>query len=445
MHKQFNFVAKISAIAILIAAAPLAARGEANQRTEKVQSPPLGWTPVCIGRLVVTLPSSTEFAASRIGFDKPYAFDGIEDPQAWGEISWGGASLSETAPANSEGLRDVLSEAKGDLWTPDVFKKAIASSAKKLERWRSSRDEYKNSKEREDYFKETLAEKEQDHQELVIASRVTGVATSVSKYEFAIRPYTTAYSVGYWDQTDRRIRTFKGPLANLEPNSPEAAANQLRNLRHAYSPRLPMEIPSKPGFCSNFGFFDESSALDPGAKLKVPFRLQQYPNLLFFLSTEPASGKGPASILDVPDLAIGNAQLNTVGIKARHGADKVQILGSPGRIYAQEYGPNCASKNDCRPADQAYEIHAESFGQVGRIDRPHVMLYMVAATSDEYKSQRKAIPGNPKYNTPDRPALKGMVPPPYQVGRKIFDQVLSSIRVRPGAITERVSQIELKN
>jgi hypothetical protein len=59
---------------------------------------------------------------------------------------------------------------------------------------------------------------------------------------------------------------------------------------------------------------------------------------------------------------------------------------------------------------------------------------MVAATSDEYKAKRKPDPGNPTYNTPERPALKGHVPPPYKVGREIFDQVLRSIRVRPGAI-----------
>ena len=92
---------------------------------------------------------------------------------------------------------------------------------------------------------------------------------------------------------------------------------------------------------------------------------------------------------------------------------------------ASSSGLNCASKYDCHPTDHAYEIYAETFGEVGRLDRPRLTLYMVAATSDEYKAKRKSLPDNPSYKTPQRPALKGHVPPPYKIGRDIFDRVLN--------------------
>lgn len=280
---------------------------------------------------------------------------------------------------------------------------------------------------------------------MVYGYKVTGVATTLDKNEFAIRSTGDSYSVGYWDPRDQRIRTFKGPLSNLSPENPEAAARELRRWRADYQARLPTEIPTKPGFCTSFGFLAESNGTTAEAQAKVAFRLKEHPNLLFFLSTKPSTARGAISILDVPGLAIDKAELDLIGIKARHGSDKVQILGSPGRVYAQEYGPNCASKDDCRPADQAYEIHAETFGEAGRLDRPHLTLYMVAANSDEYKTKRKAEPDNPSYNTPQRAALKGHVPPPYKVGREIFDHVLRSIRIRPGAVATNEKTVIAKD
>jgi len=38
------------------------------------------------------------------------------------------------------------------------------------------------------------------------------------------------------------------------------------------------------------------------------------------------------------------------------------------------------------------------------------------------------------HDKPDRPALSGRVPAPFKEGEQIFEQVLRSIRVRPGAI-----------
>jgi hypothetical protein len=427
-------ISRLYSFVTLIGIASTAGCGESSAGLSVKPVAQDGWSTFCMGRLLVSLPPSAELAAGEVKFNDAYGFAGIENVQTWGRSRWGNAEFSESVPTDSARLQKVFSEAKAGLRSGDSNKHAILEARKDVDRWRGKVAKSEPGKSAE-LFKEILASKEQLLKELTTESTAVGVATSVSNVEFAVRPYDSEFAVGFWDPKDQRIRTVKGELQSLEPKGPDAAANELRRWRTIYTARIPSEIPAKPGFCSSFGFFDESKEIDAKAKAKIPFRLKEHPNLLFFLSTEPASEDGPANILDLPDMAIGRAQLDLIGVKARHGADKVKILGSPGRVYAQEYGPNCASKDDCRPADQAYEIHAETFGEAGRLDRPHLILYMVAATSDEYKAKRKPVPGNPRYNTPERPALKGHVPPPYKVGREIFDQVLRSIRIRPGAIS----------
>lgn len=432
MHKTRISLSKKLLAITLILALPNVALSQGTKNIDRSASA-LGET-VCLGRLLVSLPMSAEFAEGGITFESAYGFNGIKNVQAQGDVTWGGAMFNETAPTDLSALRDVLSQAKAKLRSSNLYKGEIADARQDVDRWRD-KVKHAGSGDESELFKKILREKEDVYRDLLFGAKVSGVATSVAKNEFAVRPFGVGYAVGFWDAKDRRIRTFKGDLKNQTPESPEAAALELRRWREVYRSRTPEEIPAGAGFCSSFGFFDETKGADQQARMKIPFRMKQYPNLLFYLSTEPTSVSAPVSILDLPDLAIGQAELDTIGVKVRHEPDKVQILGTPGRVYAQEYGPNCASKNDCRPPDQAYEIHAETFGEAGHLERPHLVLYMVAATSDEYKVQRKAIVGNPSYNTPERPALKGTVPPSYKVGREIFDQVLQSIRVRPGAIS----------
>ena len=426
----------------LILLTPLTACQE-TKHGSNAGKPKSEWETVCVGRLLVSVPQSTQFAEGAIKFDPIYTFDRIENTKAWGEVRIADTSLGETAPTDESKLKVVMDLGKADLRPADYHKRIIENAKENVAEWKEYVANADSSEEAEQNQK-ILARKEEQLKALIYRYKVTGVATTLEKNEFAIRSKGDSYSVGYWDPKDKRIRTFKGPLNNLSPENPEAAARELRRWRAVYQSRLPTEIPATPGFCTSFGFLAEDNGTTAEAQAKVAFRLTEHPNLLFFLSTKPSTSGGAISILDVPDLAIDKAQLDLIGIKARHGADEIQILGSPGRVYAQEYGPNCASKDDCRPADQAYEIHAETFGQAGRLDRPHLTLYMVAANSDEYKAKRKALPNNPSYNTPERPALKGHVPPPYKVGREIFDQVLSSIRIRPGAVAANEKQASKK-
>lgn len=386
-----------------------------------------------MGRMLVDLPPATHFAASKVQFDGVYAFDGIGNVETWGTTKWGNANFVETMPTNRDALKRIKSDAQRDLIAAKDYPGLIAERRAEVTHWQEKMTGVTAPDELA-FYRKTAAEEENRLQGLVKRAKVSGVAKNVESDEFAVRPLSDQYIVGFWDAKDRRIRTFSAESADMKPDSPEAAGKELRRWRSIYEARLPTEIPAKPGFCSSFGFFNEGNGPDVNAEMKIPFRLKQYPNLLFYLEAKPSETPASANIFDLPDTGVSRAHLEVIGIKHRHGPRKVQILGTPGRVYGQEYGPNCASKNDCRPADQAYEIHAETLGEVDRLDRPHLTLYMVAATSDEYKAKRKPSRGEPSYNTPARPALRGLEPPPFSKGQEIFEQVLHSIRMRPGAI-----------
>jgi hypothetical protein len=207
-------------------------------------------------------------------------------------------------------------------------------------------------------------------------------------------------------------------------------------MRKTYHPRAPTDIPATPGFCTYYGFIDEPRQAEMNVHMRVPIQIKQYPNLILALEMEPANSDGPRDIQKLPSMDTAHNALDKIGVKRTHGPKALQILGTPGRSYAQEYGDNCSSTS-CRPADQAYDMEARTFGNPDRADQPQLLLHMTAATSDDYKLKRPAEPKG--YNVPDRPALSGHVPPPFEVGRDIFDQVLRSIRLRPGAIAAQGS------
>ena len=79
--------------------------------------------------------------------------------------------------------------------------------------------------------------------------------------------------------------------------------------------------------------------------------------------------------------------------------------------YLEENGPATA-----------YEFEAEVMGVPGQTDRPHIKLQMGAALAD--------APDLRKGQEPIRPALKGQVPPSFEEGLKIFEEVVKSVRLR---------------
>jgi hypothetical protein len=244
------------------------------------------------------------------------------------------------------------------------------------------------------------------------------------------------YTLGFLDAHDQRVRTFSSDRITSKIDSVEGAAEEYRRMRESYHVRAPTDIPTTPGFCTYYGFINEPKQAEADVHMRVPIQIKQYPNLILALEMEPANPDGPRDIQKLPSMDTAHNALDKIGVKRTHGPKAVQILGTPGRSYAQEYGDNCSSTS-CRPADQAYDMEARTFGNPDRADQPQLLLHMTAATSDDYKLKRPAEPKG--YNVPDRPALSGHVPPPFEVGQEIFTQVLRSIRVRPGAIAGQVA------
>ncbi|NRR33416.1 hypothetical protein HSX11_24890 [Oxalobacteraceae bacterium] len=389
-----------------------------------------GWKTVCIGRFLVDLPPSAELGATKVKYGGAYGFSGINNTGSWGTLRWEGGKIAETMPTDFAGFDDVRIEAKSNLITPEMYKKLIQYREKDVAYWinrsaKSPADEVVSDL-------ESLKSAETELQDVIHASKISKEAELQDKNGFAIR-LDDEYIVGFRDLKDQRVRTFSGGLSKSENESGKGIYEKYENVRKSYHPRAPTDIPAGPGFCTNYGFIEEPQSATVNVEMRVPIQIKELPNLLLVLEMEPASPDGPRNIQKIPNMDTGHIQLDKVGIKQKHGPKAEQILGTPGRSYAQEYGDNCSSTS-CRPADQAYDMEAKTFGEPGRVDRPQLTLLMIAATSDDYKLKRPAQPNEPSYNTPSRPALSGHVPPPFKVGQEIFEQVLHSIRLRPGAI-----------
>jgi hypothetical protein len=391
-------------------------------------SRPDGWKTVCIGRFLIDLPASAELGAAKAEYDSSYGFAGINTGNAWGTLRYGDVKITETVAAGTTGLSNIRRQAKAQVLPPESFKKLIKAReddvAYVVRRMaKSSAQSAADDQELLDNYKKVL-------REVVYNAKVSGEAKLDDPEGFAIR-LGPEYILGFQGK-DQRVRTFSGEHMKSKLDSVQGAAEEYRRMRASYRPRLPTDVPDAPGFCTYYGFIDEPQQAEANVQMRVPIQIKQYPNLILALGMEPAHPDSPPNIQKFPNMDAGRNVLDKVGVKRTHGPKAEQILGMPGRSYAQEYGDNCSSTS-CRPADQAYDMEARTFGEAGRVDRPRLILHMTAATSDDYKLKRPAQPKG--YNVPDRPALSGHVPPPFEVGKQIFDQVLRSIRLRPGAIT----------
>lgn len=390
---------------------------------------PTGWDTICLDRFLIDAPSTVEMGAAEAEPKSVYGFAGIEDIGG-GALRWGKVSVLETVPTVAAGYETVHQGARPIRVTLPQYKAAAAEHKKVIQSWV---DRTKSGTENEIATAQRIVEKEKkDFDADQYGFNVSGEAELPEKFAFAIRR-DNDFTLGYLDSVDHRVRKFEGKLTHPELESPEAAAEEYKRFRRIYHARSPSAIPATPGYCTSFGFIDEPDGPEIDIELKLPFRIEKYPNLIFTLTLTPASIHTARDIQKLPNMDARNAKLDLIGVKGSYGPVKETILGTPGRSFGQEYGPNC-SATSCRPPDQAYDIEAETFGVPGRVDRPHLILHMTAATSDDYKLKRPFIPKEPSYNKPDRPALSGHVPPPFKEGQKIFEQVLRSIRLRPGAI-----------
>lgn len=421
--------ATLCALALVV----LSACGKASERQNAGNAPyatPPGYQTVCVDRVLVDVPETVEIGATRAIYNGAYRFDGIEGANGWGELSWGNVAISETVPTTEEGYMSVYHGVRGTVISSPEHKGKFEEEEEDIEHWTmraKSGTPGEIASAKNILLKKKMALEASRH-----GFRVSGETKLADPHAFAFRR-SDEFSTGYLDTVDQRIRTFDGKrVSHLELESPEAAAEEYRRFRRIYHRRLPTDIPTTPGYCTAFGVIDEPGGPEPKTSLRLPFRSLKYPNLIFVLTLSPAEAGDNKNIQKVPNMGI-DGQMQLLGGKNDFGPVKETILGAPGRTFGLEYGPNC-SATSCRPADQAYEIEAETYGVAGRPDQPHLILHLTAATSDDYRLKLPAQPDDPSYNTPSRPALSGKVPPPFKEGKKIFAEVLHSIRLRPGAI-----------
>jgi hypothetical protein len=391
-------------------------------------SHPDGWKTICLGRFLIDLPPSAELGATKAEYDEIYRFKGITTGSAWGSLRYGEVEIAETVPSGIADLEEVRLGAKAKVISPEVFKKLIAAREEDVAYVADRMS--KSSAEDAVADAGLLGREKRALAAVIYNSKVSGEAKLDDRHGFAIR-MGPRYIVGFLDSLDQRVRTFSSDRITSKIDSVLGAAEEYQRMRKTYHSRAPTDIPTGPGFCTYYGFIDEPGQAEANVQMRVPIQIKQYPNLILALDMEPAHPDSPKNIQKFPNMDTAHNALDKIGVKRTHGPKAEQILGTPGRSYAQEYGDNCSSTS-CRPADQAYDMEARTFGEPGRIDRPKLILHMTAATSDDYKLKRPAQPQG--YNVPDRPALSGHVPPPFEVGQEIFEQVLLSIRVRPGAI-----------
>lgn len=407
-----------------------AACSNEHSTVAKNKAPTEGWEAICIGHLTMELPKQTIIGATPTKIGAPAKFEGIAGGgDFWGKLRYDSMEVTETYPDTINGFEPLIAQAVGGAVTPEELALQTKAMREEIRTW-----EGKVSKSGSDFQRGILKKKQTAFDDFVLAIRVSGVAKLNDPNAFAVREHKN-FVVGFRDAADSRIRFFTGELSSLEPLSPIAAAIELDQLRKKYQARSPSKIPSSPGFCTAFGFINEPSGPAGAFEFRVPFQLKQYPNLLFYLEMAPGEPVEPRDSKGTFNKNSVYAMMTPSGVKEHHGPRSVKILGMHGTKIAREYGPICSKDGDCTPADRAYDFQADLPGEEGRADRPRLTLHMSALHAnvpEKSTTQEQSGVWRSKADL-GSPALKGHTPPSFEVGREIFEHVLNSIRVRPGA------------
>jgi len=389
---------------------------------------PDGWQTACVDRFLFDVPKPLELSAASPKYKGGHSLEGMEFGSDG--VHYAGYELFETTPTDLSRFSEIYRASKKSLMSAADYKNGI----------KHVQDDFvfmsdvakRNGGDANAAIRNFKEISDDNISKLRYGLKVSGEKFLKKEKTFFVRR-EDEFTVGYYDSTDNRARIIEGVISkNAEP-SPQAAYALLEEFRGNYQKRSTLEVPNIPGFCTNFGFIRENKKPEDKSRTEILFHSRTYPGLVFKLLIEPSRQRGHQNIQDLPKMDSDNARLHLVGVRKIHGPVPTTISGSPGRIMAHEYGDNC-SKYSCRPADQAYDLEAETFGEPGRLDRPHIILNMTAATPDDYRLKLPAQPNEPSYNQSIRPALSGKVPPPFAEGKAIFEQVLRSIRFRTGAI-----------
>jgi hypothetical protein len=375
---------------------------------------------ICLERLLVDMPADVEISGSRLKYQGGIGFPGIEKVagvSGVGSTVWRDVTIDETLPGDEAGFAIVHSGARAKTGgSQNMANSAIAGAGRRMKWWTEdiaksrSEDDRKTAQERLDKERRDLAKARQD-------VKNSGDAKLDKTNAFATRR-NDEFALGYLDPTDHRVRVFDGPLEHPEIPGPQAAAAEFERWQRIYHRREPTEIPTTPGYCTGHGFVDEPDGPQP-SQFELAFRSLKYPNLLFtlYISSAGDATAPKRNIQKLPDMNIyGGSTVSFAAAKHTIGPSAITIAGMPGRWFAAIQNAGCKD-GKCWGEDSAYDIEAMTLGEPGRADRPRMTLLM-----------RAAMP------TARRPGLEGKEPPPFKEGESVFNQVLQSIRLRPGAI-----------
>ena len=437
MFKSNKAWQTLAVVAVFVLSLPMTACSQSSSVRSGEQ-----WQPVCLDRFVIEVPPSVEVGASNVVYQGGYNFPGVKSIGATG-IKWNGATLDETHVTDTNGFEAIYLSAARALPNAKPFiettKQEIQSREDDIRRWKKQLASGTGTADERVDTQRMIDSTSTEIQDIIRTQKVSGIAQMSSQDAFAVRRRDT-YSVGYLDPTDHRVRYFEGQLSPSEAaiESPEVAAQEFERFRRIYHRRDVNEIPTTPGYCTAHGFIDEPAGYKPqeGDALNLPFRSLKYPNLVFILIVDSANPNRPRNAMEqenpnvvttkdlqnLKGMAAAGALAALGQIKRTYGPKRIEMAGqSGGRLYGREYH-NKGYLEENGPAT-AYEFEAEVMGEPGRTDRPHIKLQMGAALAD--------APDLPKGQEPIRPALKGQVPPSFEEGLKIFEEVVKSVRLRP--------------
>lgn len=382
---------------------------------------PSGIQTICLGRFLVEVPANVEVSSHPVGPRSAPGFQGIEDVAGYHAVKgvkWREITIDESFPSDASGyeltrldaaekLAEVRNTYKGALGDAQYWIKVRTDDLQKLK----SPDDIRLARQR-------LEEDKRDASEFKRKLENSGEARLPGSASFAVRS-GDEFSAGFLDPSDHRVRVFSGPLRQPEVQGVKVAADEYEAALRVFHRRNPTDIPSGPGYCTGHGFIDEPQNPEL-ASLELSFRSLKYPNLLFTLFIWPAQPEKTSNIQNLPEMGIQQGTfVGLAGATHTIGPKTTAIAGMPARWFAAAQKAGC-SQGKCWGEGAAYDIEAQTFGEAGRADRPRMTLLMKAAMP-----------------TDRRPSLAGREPPPFKEGQSIFDQVLQSIRLRPGAIAGR--------
>ncbi|MFT3734549.1 MAG: T6SS immunity protein Tli4 family protein [Rhodocyclaceae bacterium] len=385
---------------------------------------------ICLDQFVLALSGEVDMGAANLIYQGAHSLPGFKGIGATG-IQRSNIVIDETHVTDSEGYKKILSGSASKLRGKHGYRAEFEAQQRKIELYTPELND--PNPDNRAFAQRMIDKAKSDHAATVRAQRISGEASTSAQNSFAVRNNDN-FSVGYLDLIDHRVRLFEGELPPDLPESPEAAAEMLRHFSKVYHRRAPTEIPTTPGYCTAHGFLDEpaNQARHGNDELNIPFRSLKHPNLIFFLIIKPAYANAPrdAMQLDNPNqitmddlkgknaLAILMAQ---AGIKKTYGPKPVELAGQRGRILGREY----KHKGYLVPGGEgaAYELEAEVMGDPADPTRPHIKLQLAGALPDPDKL--------PPGQEAQRPALQGKQPPSFDEARKLFEQVVKSMRLRP--------------